>query len=195
LNNATSISTKAVEVLLKVGVLCLQPQKLMEAKHFFQRVVNFDKMLNGKNSVVTANSLIYLAYKSSFGEAKSYAEEAASIVKKIDGPDRDLLRTHLSNLQRRILDASKNCLEKSHIVELAVQSSISKHICTYSVTNQKLYKQKRFSCYTCADHERLVCCEVCALFCHIGHQVLYKGEDYCFCDCGPGSMGEPCRQI
>jgi len=54
--------------------------------------------------------------------------------------------------------------------------------CTYHKSGSSSIKQNHWQCKTC--EERSFVCETCIKTCHIGHIVIYHGENPGFCVCG-----------
>jgi hypothetical protein len=63
-------------------------------------------------------------------------------------------------------------------------------VCTCAIHGKDPVSQPRFHCRTCNLLGNLGCCEVCARFCHRGHDVVTDGtSSRCLCDCGDGQAG------
>lgn len=58
--------------------------------------------------------------------------------------------------------------------------------CTYNQTHKKMVVQPFYNCRTCGLVDSLGCCEACSRICHAGHDVRFKGNVSCYCDCGHG---------
>ena len=51
-------------------------------------------------------------------------------------------------------------------------------------TGESFLKQPFFRFITSGFSENDGCCEICAKTCHLGHDLIYRGEVDSFCDCG-----------
>lgn len=67
-------------------------------------------------------------------------------------------------------------------------------ICSFNITGKNFFMQKWYHCITCyLSNPNKGCCEACKNVCHKGHQIEYRGMQYCFCDCGSGDCPIDCK--
>jgi len=75
-------------------------------------------------------------------------------------------------------------------------ASQQRHQCSYSFTKKCHTQQPWWHCKTCYPKSNMGCCQVCAMHCHQGHELIKKEPSPFFCDCGAGDPeGFTCKAI
>ncbi|KAK8863763.1 hypothetical protein M9Y10_011453 [Tritrichomonas musculus] len=87
--------------------------------------------------------------------------------------------------------SDNNDISNEHIIDLPFEIPAK---CTFSFTNGKVYHQRGFSCKTCGITEENPICEVCAVKCHSGHDLVdLKLKPFSKCGCQKCATASGCK--
>ncbi|XP_048887514.1 F-box only protein 11-like isoform X2 [Brienomyrus brachyistius] len=75
----------------------------------------------------------------------------------------------------------------------AIEKAVSRGQCLYKISSYTSYPMHDFyRCHTCNTTDRNAICLNCIKKCHQGHDVEFIRHDRFFCDCGAGTLSNPC---
>uniref|UniRef100_A0A8C7QEA4 F-box domain-containing protein n=1 Tax=Oncorhynchus mykiss TaxID=8022 RepID=A0A8C7QEA4_ONCMY len=75
----------------------------------------------------------------------------------------------------------------------AIEKAVSRGQCLYKISSYTSYPMHDFyRCHTCNTTDRNAICVNCIKKCHQGHDVEFIRHDRFFCDCGAGTLSNPC---
>nr|XP_032803539.1 F-box only protein 11 isoform X3 [Petromyzon marinus] len=75
----------------------------------------------------------------------------------------------------------------------AIEKAVIRGQCLYKISSYTSYPMHDFyRCHTCNTTERNAICVNCIKKCHQGHDVEFIRHDRFFCDCGAGTLSNPC---
>ncbi|KAJ8250673.1 hypothetical protein COCON_G00225950 [Conger conger] len=75
----------------------------------------------------------------------------------------------------------------------AIEKAVNRGQCLYKISSYTSYPMHDFyRCHTCNTTDRNAICVNCIKKCHQGHDVEFIRHDRFFCDCGAGTLSNPC---
>uniref|UniRef100_A0A069DZL3 F-box only protein 11 n=1 Tax=Panstrongylus megistus TaxID=65343 RepID=A0A069DZL3_9HEMI len=76
----------------------------------------------------------------------------------------------------------------------AVEKAVCHGQCLYKISSYTSFPMHDFyRCQTCNTTDRNAICVNCIKTCHAGHEVEFIRHDRFFCDCGAGTLSNPCQ--